>query len=497
VAPAGGSAGAAGGVRHSLYYDLVDLFDRPGCPVCRLGLAGAYRWLDAFAFEGVNDVDLRAELRATRGFCNVHAWQLIGEVHDLLGAAIVHRDVVHTSLPAVSEAVRRPEALEPRGVCRACTALEDACARYLDVFRESLADREFRQTYEAGPAALCRVHAQGLLERIPSRREARTVAELLAGRWRGALRPTAPPGPGRTRRYRGAAGATGTMGATGFAPPEPPLLKDPAAGPLELLAGRPRTAPAAGGLRTLAEPDVPAKGGGDPPWERVCQPGACPVCRLTLEVEAASLSGAGALPRSQAEVLALCNAHAWRLAEHGHAAPLKSLCEPALGALAAALVDPQAPAERPPGALAGALGDALGLGALFGSPRPGAGRRLAARLVPADDCAWCVARAAAERWALDRLLDGLGRRPALADALGRSGGLCRPHFVRAMERGAGSPTAARLAHIEEARWTALRDALLEYIRKADYRFRAEPKGEEQVAPWWATEQVAGAEGIRP
>jgi hypothetical protein len=259
VAPAGGSAGAAGGGRHSLYYDLVDLFDRPGCPVCRLSLAGAYRWLDAFAFEGVNDVDLRAELRATRGFCNVHAWQLIGEVHDLLGAAIVYRDVVHTSLPAVSEAVRRPEALEPRGVCRACTALEDAGARYLDVFRESLA----------------------------------------------------------------------------------------------------------------------------------------------------------------------------------------------------------------------------------------------VRLAPADDCAWCVARAAAEGWALDRLLDGLGPRSALADALGRSGGLCRPHFVRAMERGAGSPAAARLAHIEQARWTALRDALLEYIRQADYRFRAEPKGEEQAAPWWATEQVAGAQGIRP
>jgi hypothetical protein len=498
VARGDGSAGSAGGGRHSLYYDLVDLFDRPGCPVCRLGLAGVYRWLDAFAFEGVNDVDLRAELRAARGFCTVHAWQLIAEVHDLLGAAIVYRDVVHTSLPAVSEAVRRPEALAPQGGCRACTALEDASARYLDVFRESLADREFRRSYEGGPAAICRPHARDLLERIRSRREARAAADLLAGRWRGALRPTAPPGrPGRARRYRGAAGASGTMSATGFAP-EPPILKEPAAGPLELLAGRPRTAPTAGGLRTLAEGAVPAKGGGEPDWDRVCQPGACPVCRLVLEEEATALSGAGAPPRSQAEVLALCNAHAWRLAEHGHAAALRPLCEAALDASAAILVDPEALARREPaGALADALGDALGLGALFQGPRPGAGRRLAGRLAPEGDCPWCVARAAAEAWALDRLLDGLGRRPAMGDVLGRSGGLCRRHFVRAMERGAGSPAAARLAQVQRARWTALRDDLLEYIRKADYRFREEPKGQEQAAPWWATEQVAGAEGSRP
>jgi hypothetical protein len=493
VAGAGRGGGATGG-RHSLDYDLIDLFDRPGCPVCRLGLSGVYRWLDSFAYEGVNDYELRAALRASRGFCNAHAWQLIGEVHDLLGVAIVYRDVVHTSLPALAEAVPSPGALEPQGVCRACTALEDTCGRYLDIFQESLPDREFRRAYEGGPAALCRDHTQGLLERLPSRKEAGVAAELVAGCWQAALRPAEPGAndTARPRRYRGIAGATSTMSATGFATPEPSILKDPAVASLALLVGRPRTGTLASGLRTLAEAAVPAaQDGAAPDWERVCQSGVCPICRLTLAEETSRLSGAGALPRSEAEVLALCNAHAWRLAELGQAAAFRPACEAALSGLAAALVDPAALARQ--------TTDPFARGAHSHRSRAGAAQHLADRLEPVADCPWCVQRAATEAWSLDRLLDGVQGRPAVGDALGRSGGLCRLHFVRALERtgGGGSTAAARLAQVQHARWTALRDDLLEYIRKADYRFHEEPKGDEQHSPWRATEQGAGAKGIRP
>jgi len=36
----------------------------------------------------------------------------------------------------------------------------------------------------------------------------------------------------------------------------------------------------------------------------------------------------------------------------------------------------------------------------------------------------------------------------------------------------------------------------EYIRKNDYRFRGEPRGEEQRSPWRAVAMVAGARGLR-
>src|SRR6266508_5162397 len=134
--------GAAG--RHSLYYNLVDAFAQRGCPICRLGLAGVYRWLDTFAYESVNDYTIRSALRASKGFCTTHAWQLVDELHDLMGAAIVYRDVIHTTLSSVMDAAQRPDVLQPEGVCRACATLEDTCARYLDIFTESIPDREFR-----------------------------------------------------------------------------------------------------------------------------------------------------------------------------------------------------------------------------------------------------------------------------------------------------------------------------------------------------------------
>ncbi len=488
---AAGRPGRAG--KHSLYFNLVDAFDQRGCPICRLALTAVYRWLDAFAYENVNDYDVRAALRRSRGFCTAHAWQLIDEIHDLAGAAIVYRDVIHSLLPSVRAAVHQPAALAPEDVCRACVALEESSDHYLDVFHESLPERAFRQAYEAGQAALCRTHARELLERIADRHLAEQAAALVARRWQGAISSgRAVEAPAPRRRYRGIAGAAMTFSAASFSLPEPALLKDPATLPLELLVGRPRTGTLRRGLRTATDWEVPpAPGLLEPPWEEACEPGACPICRLVLADEERRLEAHDAVDAMAAdEVLALCNAHAWRLAERGHTAALGQASMASISHLAQALA---APARSAASRRNGALFD---LGALF--DRGGtAGARLAVALDVADDCVWCLDRAAVEATAIDRLLASVRPGQAVLEALAASGGLCQMHFAWTMARGQGSAAAALLARVQVERWSALLADLEEYLRKQDYRFRHEPRGEEQSSPWRATGQVAGAREIRP
>jgi hypothetical protein len=84
--------------RDSTAFEVREALAQAGCPVCRLAVRSVGRWLASVAYDQVNDVDLRSELRAARGFCNVHAHRWLVEVHSVLGTAIVYADLLTASL---------------------------------------------------------------------------------------------------------------------------------------------------------------------------------------------------------------------------------------------------------------------------------------------------------------------------------------------------------------------------------------------------------------
>src|ERR1700736_6328766 len=84
--------------RDSTAFEVREALRQVGCPVCRLALRSVGRWLASVAYDQVNDVDLRSELRAARGFCNVHAHRWLAEVHSVLGTAIVYEDLLKAGL---------------------------------------------------------------------------------------------------------------------------------------------------------------------------------------------------------------------------------------------------------------------------------------------------------------------------------------------------------------------------------------------------------------
>ena len=84
--------------RDSTAFEVREALAELGCPVCRLAVRSVGRWLAAVAYEQVNDIQLRNELRAARGFCNVHAHRWLREVHSVLGTSIVYQDLLKAGL---------------------------------------------------------------------------------------------------------------------------------------------------------------------------------------------------------------------------------------------------------------------------------------------------------------------------------------------------------------------------------------------------------------
>jgi hypothetical protein len=126
--------------RDSTAFEVREALAQPGCPVCRLAVRSVGRWLASVAYDQINDVDLRNELRAARGFCNVHAHRWLAEVHSVLGTAIVYEDVLKALLRELDADNSQRGGLwrailgapgPDSGDCPACRAQAEAEERFL------------------------------------------------------------------------------------------------------------------------------------------------------------------------------------------------------------------------------------------------------------------------------------------------------------------------------------------------------------------------------
>jgi hypothetical protein len=135
---------------------------------------------------------------------------------------------------------------------------------------------------------------------------------------------------------------------------------------------------------------------------------------------------------------------------------------------------------------------------LFPRQPASATARLEARLAPQTPCPVCKHAESMEQVYLTTLLDALGADEEMAVLLQASGGLCLPHLRSALTLVRQECVYRSLVTAQRLAWERLGGELSEFIRKQDYRFRAEPWGEEGNA-WLraAAAHVGGeAEGKR-
>ena len=143
-----------------------------------------------------------------RGFCNQHAYRWLREAHNVLGTAIIYRDVLASTLRTLDESaasdgqrgglLRGLRSTEDgngarRGACPACTTQREAEDRYLGacMFGDVLQPKRFG----GGRGAAVR---QGLGPRARSRA--------------GTPHPI-PPSPNRSQGLEPASASTGRVGA--------------------------------------------------------------------------------------------------------------------------------------------------------------------------------------------------------------------------------------------------------------------------------------------
>ena len=164
--------------RHAGERDLIEALGRSGCPICRLAAEAVEAFLASVCYEQVNDLDLRAELRAAGGFCREHAGRFLRQPNGPLATAIVYRDVLANAARRLEQAdpggrsrlagllakaPRRPTAAGDAGRCPACGVLAEATARHLGALRARLGEPAVQDRYRAADG-LCLRHLDQALE---------------------------------------------------------------------------------------------------------------------------------------------------------------------------------------------------------------------------------------------------------------------------------------------------------------------------------------------
>ncbi len=195
--------------KHSLYYELRDALNVSGCAICRLAHKAVARYLNGLVYENANDYRVRAEAKAARGFCNLHAWQLREHHGAALDVAILSNDVLTEweraldhfaaqraptpldrlraifGLPTTqADANALAESLTPQRPCLACSVRAETEHAYIHELLAHLTDPELQAGYVAA-GGLCLPHFRQTLPHVAT--PAHT--ELIVALQRQALAP--------------------------------------------------------------------------------------------------------------------------------------------------------------------------------------------------------------------------------------------------------------------------------------------------------------------
>jgi hypothetical protein len=166
-----------------MYFDLLDAFQQPGCPVCRLSMRSVRRYMDNLFYELVNDPGARDSLLKSHGFCAEHAGLLLEtRIAEALGASIIYRNIIKVILEnfpkSASESSPIPDptkerlplirkfvkSSEPSGRCPACEQRESSSDRAIAGMVKSLHDDRLRAAFQDSDG-LCFPHMKKLLDR--------------------------------------------------------------------------------------------------------------------------------------------------------------------------------------------------------------------------------------------------------------------------------------------------------------------------------------------
>ncbi|TVR86349.1 MAG: hypothetical protein EA428_14695, partial [Spirochaetaceae bacterium] len=172
----------AGLEKHTPFFNLIDAVNSGDCPVCYCVSLRVRQFFESLLYQNVNNLELRAELRANGGFCHTHAHEL-GSYNDGLAVAVMHLELLEAAernngvVPASGASLRpsprlrrglfqrgrRESAPAPAG-CPVCRVAEEQAANTISLVQQYGEDGEFITAFRQSPG-LCLPHLQRYLNR--------------------------------------------------------------------------------------------------------------------------------------------------------------------------------------------------------------------------------------------------------------------------------------------------------------------------------------------
>lgn len=147
------------------YLELLEAIAQEGCVICHVAQQSVHRYLATWKYELFTDVEIRDNLRKSRGFCHAHTWELV-HMGANLQLAMAYRDIITDATEQLQGAsspgklLRRifdtPTARE-HAPCPACMQRQKAEQNTLDTLRKALLDDEFYERF-ASSSGLCLDH---------------------------------------------------------------------------------------------------------------------------------------------------------------------------------------------------------------------------------------------------------------------------------------------------------------------------------------------------
>jgi len=167
------------------YYAIIDACAQPGCPVCRVLQVETDRFLYALLFEFVTEPEAHHTIRASRGLCRVHSWQLRRQRMSSVSIAVLYEAVIDEALniigssdqPAARPATRSrmqrllggsptgsalADQLQPQTGCMCCEAMATSEDGYLRTLAESVTEPRVLEAYRDSDG-LCLPHLRQTL----------------------------------------------------------------------------------------------------------------------------------------------------------------------------------------------------------------------------------------------------------------------------------------------------------------------------------------------
>ncbi|MFQ3534676.1 MAG: DUF6062 family protein [Aggregatilineales bacterium] len=157
-------------MRPFTYFDLIEAFAQAGCPMCRLALRDAERYLGSLLYEYSTDPEAHRMVRAGRGLCNAHSWQLTQIMGGALSTAVLFGSAlleVRQVVAANGSARRLAERLAPRIACPACQSMRQSERLCIETFVTYLTEPTFEAAWRTCDG-LCLPHVRLLLPALAS-----------------------------------------------------------------------------------------------------------------------------------------------------------------------------------------------------------------------------------------------------------------------------------------------------------------------------------------